>query len=320
MTRVAGCIGSGLGLLAVVLALGPARTHAAAGGKNTILPPPSFSPDVLELFSKDARTLLGPGQPGGARPAAPAGGLAAPAGGGDAVTVAAGAWSKMISAENLEALVKAEAPLAADAVKTITGFKGNGREKAQESFAVLTSMFGVIARYDGDVRWKKDSLALEELCSKIVHACKTSSDAAYRQTQKGANDVAELIRGGSVADLPKPDPDATWGKLLHRPALMKRMETLRSGERLGKYLNKSEFAKNKDAALRDAELLTVFSEIIKDAAFESGDDDTYQGYAKEFQKQCLEMVDAIKLGNADAAASALSRVSKACDTCHGDFR
>ena len=101
---------------------------------------------------------------------------------------------------------------------------------------------------------------------------------------------------------------------------MKRMEVLRSGDRLGKFLSKSDFNKSKDAALRDGELLLVFSEIIRDAAFESGDDDTYQGYATEFQKQCLEMVDAIKLGNADAAGSALSRVSKSCDTCHGDFR
>ena len=320
MAREGWMVVMGGSLLAVVAWVGPNPLIAADGGKSTVLPPPTFTPDVAELFSADARTLIGPGVPGGTRPAAPAAGGSAPAGGGDAVTVAAGSWSKMISPENLEAIVKAELPAAAESVKTINGFKGNGKDQCQESFAVLTSMFGVIARYDGDVRWKKEALSLEEMCSKIVHACKTSSDAAYRQSQKGATDLNEMVRGGTIADRPKPDPDATWGKLLHRPALMKRMEVLRSGDRLGKFLSKSDFNKSKDAALRDGELLLVFSEIIRDAAFESGDDDTYQGYATEFQKQCLEMVEAIKLGNADAAGSALSRVSKSCDTCHGDFR
>ncbi|HTU24904.1 MAG TPA: hypothetical protein VMF30_05880, partial [Pirellulales bacterium] len=45
----------------------PAET---ASGKLGSQPPPKFDSDVLELFATDARTKIGPGQPGGTAPKA----------------------------------------------------------------------------------------------------------------------------------------------------------------------------------------------------------------------------------------------------------
>jgi hypothetical protein len=101
---------------------------------------------------------------------------------------------------------------------------------------------------------------------------------------------------------------------------MKRMEEARANH-LGPWTNdKGAFTKNKDTLVREAQFLAMLAELIKDPTFDSGDDPTYVGYATELQKQCLELVEAIKSDNQSAAQSAVSRISKSCDTCHGEYR
>jgi hypothetical protein len=300
-------------------------SSVALAAKGTV-DPPKFDRDIVELFSGDALQLLGPGSPGGALvapaaaatvngpgAAAPAPGAAAPAASGG------GSWSSLISADNLEAEVKAQIPLVNAAVKSMTEFKGNGREKAQVAYSVLASLFAVIAQYDGDVRWKNDALGLRNKFSQVSLNCKTSSDATFKEAKARAEDLAELIRGGTV-DLPKGEGSDELGKLISRPPLMKRMEEART-EYLGKWTaDRGAFAKNKDALLREAQLLAMLAGIIKDPTFDSGDDATYVGYAAALQAQCLELVEAIKTDNQTGAQSAVARINKACDTCHGEYR
>ncbi|HEX3656230.1 MAG TPA: cytochrome c [Pirellulales bacterium] len=316
-------VAAGLLLLAVPImrAADSQPPVEAPAGKQGSQPPPHFDADVLELFATDARTKLGPGQPGGPIAKATVVPGAAP---GEAPTEDNGGgsftWSKLISSDNLEAEIKAQVPLAAEAVKTSTGFKGNGREKAQTSFTVLAALFGVIAQYDGDVRWKKDAPGLEKAFSQAGFNCKTSSDAAYKEAQKRATELGELVRGGTM-ELPKGDASLPWNDMLNRPAVMRRMEEARAGGKVAKWLSgKNDFKKNKDGLLREAQLLAMFSEIIKAKGFESGDDESYQKYAAALQKQCLAMLEAIKTDDQDKAQSAFAQVGKACDTCHGDFR
>ena len=317
------CVAAGLMLLAapVMRAADSQAPAEAAAGKRGSQPPPKFDSDVLQLFATDARTKLGPGEPGGTRapPAAAPGAAPGEAAGAEAVS-GAFTWSKLISPDSLEAEVKAQVPIAADAVKTNTGFKGKGRELAQTSFTVLATLFGVIAQYDGDVRWKKDAAGLEKSFSQAGFNCKTSSDAAFKGSQKCAQDLAELVRGGTV-ELPKGDASLPWSDLVNRPALMRRMEEARVGGNVSKWLsNKSEFKKNKDALLREAQLLAVISEVIKGKGFESGDDEGYQKYAAALQTKCLGMIEAIKNDQQDKAQSEFAQVSKACDACHGEFK
>jgi hypothetical protein len=184
---------------------------------------------------------------------------------------------------------------------------------------VLAALFAAIAQYDGDVRWKKDALGLRNKFSQVSLNCKTSSDAAYKEAKVRAEDLAELLRGGTV-DLPKGEASDELGKLISRPPLMKRMEESRT-EYLGKWTSdKGAFSKNKDALLREAQFLALLAQIIQDPTFDSGDDATYVGYAAALQKQCLELVEAIKTDNQAGAQSCVAQISKACDTCHGEYR
>lgn len=294
----------------------------AAAGKLGSQKPPKFDSEILELFATDARTKIGPGQPGGAIPKAAVPGAAGAAAGEGAAAVAAGglSWSKLISPDSLEAEVKAQVPLTAEASKTPTGFKGNGREKAQTEFTELAMLFGVIAQYDGDVRWKKDAAGLEKAYSQAGFNCKTSSDAAYKEAQRRSQDLAELVRGGTV-EVPKGDASLPWNELLNRPALMRRMEQSRTDGKITKWLSsKTEFKKYKDGLTREAQVLAVIAEVIKAKGFDDGGDESYQKYAAALQQHCLELTEAIQSGNQDKAQSAFAQVNKACDTCHGDFR
>jgi cytochrome c556 len=303
------------------LAAGPIGVLLAAG-KPVVLKPPTFDQATTELFATDARTKIGPGEPGARRPAGAAPGAPTEGDGEGAMAGGGFAWSKLIAPENLEAEVKAMVPITAEAVKTINIFKGNGREKAQTAFNELTMLFGVIAQYDGEVRWKKEAAGLEKAYAQVTANCKTSSDAAYKEAQLRSTALAELVRGGTV-EVPKGgDASLAWNEVLNRPALMRRMEEMRSpGSTVTKGIsNKGDFKKNKDALLREVQLLATISEVIKAKGFDSADDEGYQGYAKTFQEQCGALLEAIKADSQDKAQSAFAQINKACDTCHGDFR
>ncbi len=167
---------------------------------------------------------------------------------------------------------------------------------------------------------------MEERCPGIgvgllaaANNCKTSSDSAYKEAKMRSEGLLELLKGGSI-DLPKAEGPGTWHELLIRPVLMKRLEEARGGGKVAKYTaNKGDFKKGKDALMRKAQVLAAIAEVIKDPGFESANDEAYQKYAQTFQTNCLALIEAVK-GDDPDKAQALRQVSKACDSCHGDFR
>ncbi len=293
-----------------------------AANNRELIKAPAFENSVLELFATDARTKIGSGSLPGEKKAAPPGTPNSAPGESPAAAPQMGdfAWSKLISSDSLESEIKSLGTVAADAVKTPNNFKSKGREVAQGAFTELAMLFGVISQFDGDVKWKKDALGLEKAYAQAGNNCKTSSDAAYKEAKKRTEDLGELFKGGSI-ELPKADGPGTWHELLNRPVLMKRLEEARQGGRVAKYTgSKAEFKKGKDKLMQEAQVLAVISEVIKDQGFESANDESYQKFAQAFQGHCLALVEAVKSDDADKAQAAFAQVSKACDTCHGDFR
>jgi hypothetical protein len=293
--------------------------HAAGG----IAPPPKFEKETVELFRDDPLKMLGPGAPGtavatSARPAA-GGPAAATGGGGDSGPAAVQGWAAIISSDNLEAEIKSLITPLADATKSKQAFTSTGREKAQIAFCELTCLFHVAAQYDGEVRWKKEAIGLRNKFSQATMNLKTSSDAAFNEAKARTEDLNSLVRGGNV-DLPKGEGPDEFGKMIHRPALMKRMELARA-ERLGPWTSASSaFSKNKDALARESQFMAMVGKLLQDPTLESGDDGDYQKFAKDYQAACIALVDAVKSSNQSSAQSAASHISKSCDSCHGQFR
>lgn len=314
-----------LWLVGVVLFLAhSAHAWQPAGklNKGTKPLPKKFDKELLDLFFDDALGQLGPGQPGAGKPAAtptenpggsdegseegpnPNGGLA---------------WSALISASTLEDEVKAQVTPAAEATKTPSTFKGGGNKPARVSYSVLATLFGVIAQYDAEVRWKKDSVGLRSLFARAGFNCKVGTDNSYKEAQLRSQDLAELIRGGSVT-VPKAEAEAKWADVVNRPPLMERMRVA-SEERLKVWTGaKGEFDKNRAQVLHEAELLSALAKVIQDPSFEFGDDETYLGYAVEVQKASQEICESTKTSDFDRAQKAYSSLYKACNTCHEGYR
>lgn len=311
-------------VLALVCAAHPAHGLAAKGRSKKqqtfkTAPPPKFKPNEVATFFDNALTRLGPGQPGAvvvaAAPSKP-GGLSEDAG----AATSNSAWSKLISASTIEDEIKAQMGVLSEKTKTPSEFKSGGNTPARVAFTELALLFGIIAEFDGDVRWKKDALGLREIYKHAAGNSKTGSDNSYKEAKQRTDDLAQLISGGKV-DLPKPDPDAKWADVANRPPLMQRMGKEGYDPKIKAWTSdKGEFSKNRSALLEEAQIVAAIAHVIQDASYEYGDDETYLEYAKELEKQALELVEAVTGDSLERAQAAGGQVNKSCSTCHEGYR
>src|SRR6185369_12192887 len=93
------------------------------------------------------------------------------------------AWSKLISPGTIEDEVKAQVMSTAAATNTPSEFKGGGNKTARNNYTDLALMFGVIAQYDGDVRWKKDAPGLRALYARVASNCKVGTDNSFKEAK-----------------------------------------------------------------------------------------------------------------------------------------
>ena len=319
-------------VLAAVIVAPPAwslaQPRSGAGrprAKASLVPPPKWDRSTLDTFYSDARDHLGAGPaPTGiaASPIAEPGRSATPAEGQPPrqnKSSTGTQWSKFISPGSLEDEVKAKVQTLAAAITTPTAFKAGGHKAAREDFSVLAAVFGVIAQYDGQVRWQKDAVGLRAAFARAGFNCKVGTDNSFKEAKLRGEDLADLVGGGNVS-VATADAEAKWSEVSNRAPLMKRME-LAQRERLGPWTaSTAEFARNRDAVLREAQMLAMIAEVIKDPSYEFADDSTYRAYVDELQRHCLEMIEAAKNNDFPKAQAAASRANKACANCHGDFR
>ncbi len=215
--------------------------------------------------------------------------------------------------------MKAKVQSLATTITTPTAFKGGAYKAAREDFSMLAVVFGVIAQYDGQVRWQKDAVGMRAALARAGFNCKAGTDNSFKEAKLRSQELTDLVRGGNVQVTPA-ESEVKWSEVANRPPLMKRME-LSQRERLGPWTaNGGEFARNRDAVLREAQLLAMIAEVIKDQSYEYADDSTYRGYVDELQRHCLEIIEAAKNGDFPKAQSAAARVNQTCDRCHGDYR
>ena len=279
---------------------------------------------MLETFFTDARQKLGPGPAPGEGAPPPESDNVAPTASTTASTskpaaAAGAAWSSLISSATLEDEVKAQVQPLAVAVQTPTGFKGGTYKTAREDFTMLAVLFGVIGQYDGTVRWQKDGPSLRDLFGRAGFNCKVGTDNSFNEAKLRSQDLADLIRGNTLESRTA-EAEFQWPAVANRPPLMKRMErSLR--ERLAPWTSsKGDFTKNREAIIREAELLLVLARVIKSDGYEYADDNAYRDYVNALEQQCHEILAAAKEADLPRAQSATSQMNKTCDACHGDFR
>lgn len=305
------CAAAGFGLCAFTVL-------AADSSKKA--PAPKFDPAVVgETFFKDARLEL-KGEPPSNKPgeAGGGGGGGKPAGPGDAAVAGAdgNAWSSLISGDSLEAEVKGQPAEIDKAMKA-----PNPHKSSRMVVTYLAAVFNVVFKYDKpDVRWKADSQALRDSFAKGGNNLKAWTDSQKKQVVKLNEDLKSLIQGNPPALSTAFDAEAPWSEMVDRTPLMHRLE-MGQDERLKVWTKDADAVKkNKDAIIREAEVIAMLARVIQDKTYDSSDDAEYVKFAKALEANALDAVSAAKADKGAECGSAVSKMQKACDDCHGTFR
>jgi hypothetical protein len=282
-------------------------------------PPPKFdAAQVGEVFFKDARLELKgePPKPGD-KPGAVAGTPGAPAG-----TPAAGEngadgnpWSTLITSDTLEAEIKAQPPEIDKALKA-----ANPHKETRMVVTYLATLYNVIFKFDKDVRWKADGHALRDSFAKGGNNMKAWTDSQKKQAVKLKEDLQALIQGNPPSLSTSLDGEAPWVEVADRTPLMHRFELGLQGNLAGWSKDADTVKKNKDAVVREAEVMAMLARVIQDKSYDSADDAAYLGFAKDLEKHAVAAAAAAKSGDGATASSAVAKMQKACDDCHGSFR
>lgn len=280
--------------------------------------PPQFPQSVRDTFFADAREkLVGP-RP--ARATATVGVSAQPTVTGPSTTTTEGSgWSKLISAETLEDEIKSSVLALGDSVKTGAQFKGGGYNLVRVQFSVLATMFGIVADYDGQVRWQQQAPSIRNILARAGFNCKVGTDAAYKEATLRKEDLENLLRGGSL-QLRSAEKETKWKTVTDRPPLMQRLEQAQQRGLAVWTSNSGEFQKNQEKLLHEAEIIAALAKVIQQEGFEYADDETYLESARELLLQAQAAAEAARKSNYDAARRATGQIEKACSKCHEGFR
>jgi hypothetical protein len=307
---------------------GPARGAAVAAppGRERVRarPPVSWPALARATFFDDAFTTLE-----GQRPdfSALAGSRAANAGPDDPGSPAAVAgdgfrWSGLVSPDTLTDEVKDMNATVQEAIASATTFKGGGYEAAREAFSSIALVFGVIAAYDGDIRWKKDAAMARDLFARVGFNCKVGTDQSLSESKARAADLAALLEGNGLPSRSERDPEAgepIWSQVAARPALMARLERADAVVSAA-VASRTEFTRAAAQLLHEVEMAAIVAEVIQRKDFEYHDDETYRGYAAAMRDAALKARAAAAKDDFDGVRAAAGDLKKSCDACHGDYR
>ncbi len=281
--------------------------------------PPTFEASDSIFFKNVFDNLIGE-RPDLSAPPAPGGGNVPGGGGGERpLDTADSGWSKVISAATIEDEVKSLKLKIDKEVSRVGEFKGRGYLRARTQFSTLAMLFGIIAEFDDDVRWKSSGPIARDLFAKTAANCKSGSQQVYDQAKLRRDQLGDLINGNKIEGKGGP-VKADWSKVVDRGPIMKRAEASHQGSLLPMTANSQEFQANLEKIVREAEIVAAISEVLMKQGMEDAGDETYDGYAKRMKKAARDMVDAVKLKNHAQAQKAAGEISKSCAECHENYR
>lgn len=228
-------------------------------------------------------------------------------------------WSALASEDTLVDEIKDVKSVIAKACAKPTDFKGGGFEDARVAFSSLAVAFGVIAAYDGDIRWQKDAATARDLFGRAGFNCKVGTEQSFNESKARLDDLEAMLDGNAPKGKPDRDDDFRWSQVAGRPALMNRLEQAQDAMRPA-IASKADFMGRLGELLHAAEMIAVIGEVIRQPDYEFQDDDTYLGYAAAMRDAAAEVRAACEKKDYEAARAAVGKIEKSCDTCHGDYR
>lgn len=308
-------------LLAALLAMiAQAWVFAQPRRRSERARPPKFTDrDVQGVFFADifSEGFQGPRPENLSKPAAAAAPMTsvpqgAPAPSGDG-------WSQVISSTTIEDEIKAIKLQVDSDVMTEQQFISRGYEPSRRHFGVLAMLFGVIAEYDGDVRFKEQAPAARDVFARSSANCKVGTTQSFNEAKKRKADLQELLSGGA-APAAQAEPNPTWGQIADREPLMERLEIAQQTNLQPWIGSEAEFKSHLEEAVHEAELVAAIAEVLRRPGMTDAEDETYAGFSKTMHQAALDIVQAVKTSNYEQARKAVGVIDQACSQCHETYR
>lgn len=235
-------------------------------------------------------------------------------------TASSSGWSKIISAESVEAEVKSIASQLQEDVSRPSLFAAGGNVKCRTHFSILALMFAIAGEYDGEIKWKSDAPAVRDAMAQTAANCKTNTEQVFKEVVRQRDDTLQkLLSGGSLSESKDAERAATWPRVADRGPLMQRLEMVKNN--LGPWTsNKTEFQKNQEGIVSEAEVAAAIAAAIMKEGMEDAGDDDYDAEARRLLVNAQGLLEAVKLKNDEQARKALGEINKACSSCHENYR
>lgn len=222
-------------------------------------------------------------------------------------------WSELISAADLQTEVNELADRLVADTATAPSFKQNG-EAVEHAAYVLAIWTNVAIDHDGTLPFKANAAAIRD---KALAIAKTKTQSV---AQSNAAEIKKLVHGeaGAAGD---PGAALKWTDLCPLDQLMEEVNPRSNA--LRRAIRPATFNKLAKQASHDAAVLAALAHIAehhtKKAEAEKKVDE-WKKYAANLRNASVELSKAAADKNANVAKAAHSKVVKACNECHQEFR
>lgn len=290
--------------------------------------PPQYPPDAFRgVFFEDVTQALRGERPRSDERAASA--ATAPAriddaesrnapAGGDAAD-SAGRWRSLAAPVHLEDEVK-RLKLQYDALVTTPGrFKSGGFREARSKLSTLAVLMGVIAEYEGTVRFQQDAAVARDLLARAAVNVAAGTNEAFNEANQRKADLQDLISGTGL-DRSESDGPVDWSLVGARLPLMEYLDDLLNNTLQAGSVDAAAVAAAEEELQRSAAMVAVIAEVLKQEGMEDAEDADYRQMASAMQRAAMEVRQAVEENDPDAARRAVGTLGQSCNACHQQYQ
>lgn len=229
-------------------------------------------------------------------------------------------WSRFISSQTIEDEIKSTKILVDQIVTTERRFRSGNFKLARQRFSELAILFGIVAHYDGEIRWKDQATVARDLFAKSARNAIVGTTSVYRDAVARKNDMQDLVSGASLTSTEATDWNHNWSQIAERKPLMQRLK-VSHGERISQWLSsKAEFRKHASRLKKEAEILAAFSVVLTKDEMEDAGDEEYKQYSDAMRDAALQIIKSVQDEAYEQASKANGVISNSCAGCHDMYR
>jgi hypothetical protein len=227
-------------------------------------------------------------------------------------------WSKFVDRTVIEDEVK-RLQIELDQLVTTPNKYKSDNIKARIAFSMLAMLFGVIEKYDGEIRWKKDAPHARLALARAAANARTGSEQAYQNAKIQKTNLQQLVRGDNFpTDAKLTEWD--WSANIDRGAIMEILDVRFLEKVKPMTANQADFRTNAEEVLHQASLIAMMGEILSRPEMDDADEDEYAKLAKSMANAASQIVQGTRVNDFGLVEKGVNAVGKSCSNCHDEWR